>query len=69
MWIVVFGRHFRYVDESEKRYETKSMLMAFLVYALWYCWFVFSIYPKKYIKLYKKEGNVLKLMDNAKSDS
>jgi hypothetical protein len=61
VWVIVLGEHFVYIDEKETRFETKSYFLATLVYWLYYVRYVFSIYPEKYVKIYRIENGVAQL--------
>lgn len=61
MWIVIYGRHFVYLRNEESRYETKNYILAVLVYWTFYFRYLLSIYPEKYVKIYRIENNVVDL--------
>lgn len=67
MWVVIYGRHWTYVEYKEDRYETPYLILALLVYWQFYFRYVLTMLPVKYIKMYKVQKNVV-YMKNYWSD-
>jgi hypothetical protein len=61
MWVVILGCHYVYLQNEESRFETKNHLLALTVYWSFYIRYLFSIYPEKYVKIYRIENNVVDL--------
>jgi hypothetical protein len=60
MWVVIYGRHWVYLKYKEYRYETPKWYLAVAVYLYYHFRYSLSIYPVKYVKMYKT-GDVIKL--------
>lgn len=61
MWIIVYGRHYVYSNNKEIRFKTKLFLIAFLVYRYFWCRYILSVYPVKYVKMYLVLDNTVDL--------
>ena len=59
MWIIIYGRHFLYLKYKEYRYETSYAFMAFVMYTYYYLRYSMSIYPIKYLKIYRISNNLI----------
>lgn len=68
MWTVIYGRHWVYLKYKEYRYETPWAVLAFFVHLWWHCRYSLSVYPVKYIKIYKVQNGVIKLSSFNKSE-
>lgn len=60
MWTVTYGRHFVYLKYKEYRYETRWYILAFFVHQWWHARYTMSVYPVKYVRIYKSD-DVVKL--------
>ena len=69
MWVVIYGRHWVYVQYKEFRYETPLFLVALVVYWFHHCRYSFSAYPVKYVKIYKVDKNVINFDSYSRSFS
>lgn len=58
MWVIKYGRHFVYLKYKEYRFETRILALALVVYLWWHFRYSMSIYPVRYIKIYKSEDVV-----------
>lgn len=61
MWIVIYGRHWVYLKHKEFRFETKYWCLAILVYAWWNFRYSITVYPVRYIKMYKSDNDVINI--------
>ncbi len=58
MWVIKYGRHWVYLKYKEYRFETRHYLVALLVYLFLHLRYSLSVYPVKYLKMYKSEDVV-----------
>lgn len=61
MWVVKFGRHYLYLKHHEFHIETPYRLKALAIYWYFHCWYVLSVFPVKYVKMYKIDSNLIRM--------